>query len=542
MDTLMLVSAFAISILIATGFTFAVRNAARRRGWVLFPASHHIHKKGIPRLGGTAVFSTFILLFAVGAATGADPSWRQQVPVILPASLLFLVGLIDDIWGLSARVKLACQIGGGVCLFAVQGAISQSYPLPIHGLPVNLGLALSLLGTVVWVVLVTNAFNLIDGLDGLAAGATLFALITLCVLAVADRNMGVVYATMILGGAVLGFLRFNFNPASIFMGDSGSLFLGFMLSGFALMPRHTAAPALVAVTIPLLSFGVPIVETGLSIVRRFLSGKPLFAPDRDHIHHRLLKLGLSHRQAVLVLYGACASCSLVSLFLLYPGRRMVGLVLMVSAILFVFGIQGLGYQEFHEIARLFHRWFTQKQVIANNIAIRKTVQALKECNSWPEVAKTLDGLLKIGEFDSYSLTVTDEYTVRRSCRDGKIVDKTLMDELSEDGFGVRMSSAWSFGVDLPVRGKQPLGHFKIGRMNCTGNLRMDINLLLNEVQPALGETCDRLCPQHVPHRGLELVAGGFHRAEGAFAAAPSAVMYSFYQTREAGRKESGIRT
>jgi len=542
MDTLAFVSEVALSIAVGLLSTFGVCRLARRRGWVMFPASHHIHKRGIPRLGGIAVFGTFVFIFFVGAATGVDPTWREQLPILLPASAMFLVGLVDDARGLRARTKLACQIAAGVWLFFAQGSVFHFYPLATQIQPAGLGLAISLLGTVAWVVMVTNAFNLIDGLDGLAAGATLFSLVTLCVLAMADHNMGSVFTTLILGGAVLGFLRFNFNPASIFLGDSGSYFLGFMLSGLSLQPRAVAAPNLVAVAIPLLAFGLPILETGVSVVRRFLGDKPLFAPDRDHIHHRLLRMGFSQRQAVAVLYGACALCSLLSLFLLYPDRPLVGLTLIaiIVGVLSVLGIQSLGYQEFCEISRLSHRWFGQKKVIANNIAVRKAIEALKACNAWSEVSIVLDSLLKIGEFDSYSLTVLNECAIRRTLREGKVADRTLMDELSEEGIGMRRAAAWSFAVDLPVRGQDPIGNFMIGRVHGPDGLRMDINILLSEVQPVLGAVCDRIHRKEVHRRRLESVSGGLQKSVDLHSAHPSGGLPKLVRSRELGREESGL--
>jgi UDP-GlcNAc:undecaprenyl-phosphate/decaprenyl-phosphate GlcNAc-1-phosphate transferase len=491
-QTLILVTSLGLSIVAGALWTYAVRNMARRKSWILSPASHHVHGRAIPRLGGVAVFVTFISFYAASATLGLNPMWREQLPVVLPATMLFGVGLLDDICGLTARIKLSFQVCAAIWLFAEHIQLFQTLPVGIRFLPNPVAFLASLLGTIAWVVLVTNAFNLIDGLDGLAAGATVFSLITLCGLAMADHNFGVQFATLILGGAVLGFLRFNFNPASIFLGDSGSLFLGFMLSGLALQPRHAAAPTFVAIAIPLLSFGVPIVDTCVSVVRRFLGDKPLFSPDKDHIHHRLLKLGLTQRQAVFILYGACGVCSLLSLFLLYPNRPVVGLVLVIVAILGVVGIQSLGYQEFYEISRVAHRWLEQKKVIANDIAIRKTVQALKGCKSWPELSRTLDTMLQIGEFDSYVLALKDGFTSSRELRDGIVVDRAQADRSNGNRFFERKEGAWSFAVDLRSSAMSPVGSFTIGRACSARSMLIDLNLVLTEVRPALSSVCTRL--------------------------------------------------
>jgi len=465
---------------------------ARKRGWVSFPASHHIHKTGIPRLGGIAVFSTFLFFYLLAAVTGVNESWRDQLPVLLPATLLFIVGLVDDFRNISPQVKLLFQICAASWMYLAHVGLFLDLPDTtghFHGTP---GLLISYLGTVGWVVLITNAFNLIDGLDGLAAGATLFSLIALCGLSLADHNTGVEFATLVLGGSVLGFLRFNFNPASIFLGDCGSLFLGFMLSGLALQPHHAAAPTFVTVAIPLLAFGLPIVETGVSIVRRFLGDKPIFAPDLDHIHHRLLKLGLSQRQAVLVLYATCGACSIVSLFLMYPNRPVVGMILVIVGILGIFGIQSLGYLEFDEVTRLAQRWLEQKKVVANNIALRKTCQQLRVCESWPELLKALDDLLLTDEFDCYALNMTNGLSARRMLSAEAIIDRTLLDDLSEEGFVTRPKPIWTFSMDLYSQEHQALGQLKLSHAYTERNILMDMNLLLTDLQPALCETSDRI--------------------------------------------------
>src|SRR5258708_9948174 len=168
-----------------------------------------------------------------------------------------------------------------------------------HHLPWFLGLPL----TILWVLAITNAFNLIDGLDGLAAGSALFSTLVAFVVALLNGYSLVTVMTIALAGAILGFLRYNFNPATIFLGDSGSLFIGFLLSALALAGAQKA-PTIVAVAIPVVSFGLPILETSLSILRRLISGRPVFTADREHIHHKLLQHGLTHRQVVIVLLPA----------------------------------------------------------------------------------------------------------------------------------------------------------------------------------------------------------------------------------------------
>ena len=230
--------------------------------------------------------------------------------------------------------------------------------------------------TVLWVLAITNAFNLIDGLDGLAAGSALFSTLVAFVVALLNGYSLVTVMTIALAGAILGFLRFNFNPATIFLGDSGSLFIGFVLSALALQGAQKA-PTIVAVAIPVVSFGLPILETALSIVRRLISGRPVFTADREHIHHKLLQHGMTHRQVVILLYGVSAIFALLSLFLLWPTGSSLGLVLAVLGIGIWIGVQHLGYLEFGELARVAHRTLDQPQIFVNNLAIRRATEELK---------------------------------------------------------------------------------------------------------------------------------------------------------------------
>jgi UDP-GlcNAc:undecaprenyl-phosphate GlcNAc-1-phosphate transferase len=207
--------------------------------------------------------------------------------------LIFALGVYDDIHAVSPFVKVAVQSVAGAILFA--GGL-RILDLPVlfgtHRFPWFVGLPL----TVLWVLAITNAFNLIDGLDGLAAGSALFSTMVVFAVALVSGSSLVSLMALALAGSILGFLRFNFSPATIFLGDCGSLFIGFMLSALALQGAQKA-PTIIAVAIPVVSFGLPILETALSIVRRFLGGRPVFTADREHIHHRLLKRGLSTRRS-----------------------------------------------------------------------------------------------------------------------------------------------------------------------------------------------------------------------------------------------------
>jgi len=348
--TVLYLGIFGFSLFLSFILTLYVRNAARARGWVSAPSSErHLHRAPLPRLGGVAIFLAFLLsLGAAVAIASLRPdlyfglSTRVLTTILVPGFLIFLLGLYDDIRSVSPTFKFAVQAAAGAMLW-LGGLRILEIPVLFgsYHLPWFVGLSL----TIVWVLGITNAFNLIDGLDGLAAGSALFSTLVVFVVALLTQSSLVALLTVALTGAILGFLRFNFNPATIFLGDSGSLFIGFMLSALALEGTQKA-PTVIAVAIPVVSFGLPILETSLSVLRRLIGGRPVFTADREHIHHKLLQMGLSHRQVVIVLYAVSAVFGLLSLFLLWPTGSSLGLVLAVLGTGVWLGVQHLGYLEF----------------------------------------------------------------------------------------------------------------------------------------------------------------------------------------------------
>ena len=314
---------FIASVLLSFALTWNVRNIALSRGWVALPASsRHIHEVPLPRLGGVAIFFSFVtviaLLVVVSALfqfeSGLSP--RKVFYLILCGTMVFGLGLYDDLRPVKPYVKLAVQSLAAVMLFIGGFRVLR---LPLFFGWEDFGWA-SLPLTIIWVLLITNAFNLIDGLDGLAAGSALFSTVTVFIISLVSGDPLISLLTVVLAGAILGFLRFNFNPATIFLGDSGSLFIGFMLSALALAGSQKA-PTVVAVAIPVVSFGLPLVETTLSVFRRWLNGQPLFSADREHIHHKLLERGFSQRQVVVMLYCVSALLRDVEPLSALPRRR-----------------------------------------------------------------------------------------------------------------------------------------------------------------------------------------------------------------------------
>lgn len=291
-------SSFVLSLLLSFVLTRLVRNHAVKHGWVSLPESdRHIHTAALPRIGGVAIYAalvvslSLVLYYMSRHLVGQKFHMRTMAFLLVPGTLVFLLGLYDDIRGIGPYWKFSFETVAAVIVFA--GGL-RIVDLPLLFGSKQFGLAASLVATVFWILWITNAFNLIDGIDGLATGSALFSTFVVFIVSALNGNHFGLLLTATLSGALIGFLRFNFNPATIFLGDCGSLFVGFMLGSLALYGQKS--PTMVAVAIPVVSFGLPILETVISVVRRFMNGKPLFEGDREHIHHKLLKRGLTARR------------------------------------------------------------------------------------------------------------------------------------------------------------------------------------------------------------------------------------------------------
>ena len=468
---------FAGALLTSAALTRWIRDFSIARGWVSAPSSdRHVHVRPIPRLGGVAIFLTLwgLVLFAWLAGhfgTRAFPLPDFILKILGPATIIFLLGLIDDFCGLSAYVKFGVQAGAAVVLFLNGIGISRLSLLASHP---HLSWLVGLPLTVLWVLWITNAFNLIDGLDGLSAGCALFSTLVICVMANLFHNQGILFLTLALAGAIAGFLRFNFNPASIFLGDCGSLLIGFLLSAIA-MAGSQKAPTVVAVAIPIVSLGLPILDVTVAVFRRFLSCRRLFAPDREHIHHKLLGRGISHRDAVLLLYGVSACFGLLSLLLLHPASTAAILVLTAVAFGVVVGVQQLRYQEFLELGRAANRTLNLRHVIANDIKIRRASEALRSCTTLPQFCQIMQQCLKPAGFDGFGLYLSSELPLEAEAhalphpRGSKVRffwDRSL--KISE--------AKWSLSLDLQKHNGERLGSLTLYRRDARAPLCVDLDI------------------------------------------------------------------
>lgn len=311
---IVLLSAFVLSCLASP----LVIRLAFKIGAVDRPEERKVHTHAMPRMGGMAIFVSFLicLIFILkvsGPFTG----------LIYGACIIFLVGLLDDIFQLSPWIKLLGQI--------IAASVAVHYGVVVHFVtnPFDGGFNLGFLSiplTILWIVGISNAINLIDGLDGLAAGVSAIAATTMAVVFLLKGQPEAAVVAFTLVAAIAGFIPFNFYPAKTFMGDSGSNFLGFVLACLAIIGTAKSA-ALISLFIPIVILAIPIFDTFFAIFRRLYNQVPIFLPDRDHLHHRLMALGMSHRRSVLIIYGVSSFFSLIAIVITFISSSKANILL-----------------------------------------------------------------------------------------------------------------------------------------------------------------------------------------------------------------------
>ncbi|MEK4484779.1 MraY family glycosyltransferase [Psychrobacillus sp. FSL H8-0484] len=339
MLALTLVLAFVASVL----FTPLVKRLAFRLGAVDTPNHRKVHARIMPRLGGLAIFFAFLVAFAF-----YRPDGEYDKAMLLGALIIIITGVLDDMFEITAKAKLLGQLlaAGSIVIYGGLQIEFINLPFGIFGGQLEFGyFAIPL--TILWIIGITNAVNLIDGLDGLAAGVSAIALITLSGVAIMMGNPFVAAMAAILAASTLGFLVFNFYPAKIFMGDTGALFLGFMISVLALLGFKNVT--VVALIIPIIVLGVPISDTFFAIVRRIRMKQPLSAPDKSHLHHCLLNVGFTHRQSVLIIYAIAAMFGIAAIIFSQStvwGAIILLMVMLLAIELFVeaIGLAGKNYR------------------------------------------------------------------------------------------------------------------------------------------------------------------------------------------------------
>ena len=333
-----------IIVLLATFFigiflTPLVRLLAFKIDAVDYPNARRINKKPMPSAGGLAVVSAFsiaTLIFMpmiVQVSLHGKTYFEYVWPVVVGGGAIALTGLIDDVKELAPLPKLIGMIIAASLIWFLTDFRLNDFKFPFGGPHLFFPPWLSFILTIIWIVSITNAVNLMDGLDGLVSGVSIISLLTMGIVTyfyLPDHNLFLTLTIFILVAAIAGFFPYNYHPAIIYGGDTGALFIGFMISVLSLQGLKNATA--VAVVTPMIILGVPIADTFLAIVRRKLSGKKIYQPDRGHLHHRLLSLGLTHRGTVLVIYGISLIFATISLLLNISSR--VGGVLLVIGLLF----------------------------------------------------------------------------------------------------------------------------------------------------------------------------------------------------------------
>jgi UDP-GlcNAc:undecaprenyl-phosphate/decaprenyl-phosphate GlcNAc-1-phosphate transferase len=441
--------AWLFSLLACTLLTPFVRQLALRFGAVSMPGGRHVHARSIPRLGGLAITFGFCAPLLVmrwlhpglkGAFVGHE---GQLLGVVGGGVFLCAVGAFDDLRGVRAQYKLLAQVAAGILAFTL-GFRIQAVFLPFIG-TLDMGV-FALPVTLLWIVGITNAVNLIDGLDGLAAGVAFFAAFTSFVVAYVSGSTLVALLMASLMGTLIGFLFFNFNPARIFMGDSGSYFLGYLLATTSLA-GHTQQKASTAVSllVPILALGVPIFDTLFSMVRRMLERRPLFAPDRGHVHHRLLDLGMTHRRAVMVLYGVSVLLAAGAIAVSLGRAWEVGVALFSVSVVFVALVRFLGYFEYlHARGRQTARIYDSQTELLRR-AVPLALLRLEQASRDDEVFDTVWSTLSSAGFASIRLVGSDppaSWVNPVSESPGRVVGRATFPVGPENGARASLQFEW----------------------------------------------------------------------------------------------------
>jgi UDP-GlcNAc:undecaprenyl-phosphate/decaprenyl-phosphate GlcNAc-1-phosphate transferase len=337
---------FLVALAISWWLTPEIRSRAMRLGLVDQPnEDRRIHKVAVPRLGGVAIYisivATLVTMMAVG---GRFPKEGGLAGIAAGGTLIFVLGLLDDLESIPAKLKLLVQVLAAWAAYSLGVRMNERIPLPFDFhfgfININYGIDLgpwTLPITIIWLVGISNAVNLIDGMDGLAAGVSAIASVTIWAIALSPATYHPYPALIaaVLAGALLGFLRWNFNPARIFLGDSGAYLAGFILGSVAITGVLKTA-TVITVILPMLILFFPLIDTAWAVIRRVARGKSIFSPDAEHIHHRLLQTGMSQKKVAYLIYGFSAILGLIATSFVHQEKYYltVGVCVIAMAIFF----------------------------------------------------------------------------------------------------------------------------------------------------------------------------------------------------------------
>jgi UDP-GlcNAc:undecaprenyl-phosphate GlcNAc-1-phosphate transferase len=469
-----------------------------------------VHTIAIPRLGGVAIYLSLLLalsslLLVSNVLTETLAFYRPQLfKVLIPCSLVLLLGVYDDLRGTNAAVKFL-GLGLIASLFYALGGRIEVVAIPFAGM-LHLPPVIGFLLTVFWLVAISNAFNLIDGMDGLASGAALFSSIVILVVALSGGHSVMIVVTIVLCGALAGFLRYNFNPASIFLGDSGALFVGFLLASLSLLGAQKATTAIAVIT-PILAFGLPLVDTTVTMVRRLIAGRPIFQGDGEHIHHMLLARGWSQRRVVLMLYSVCALFGLLATISTKTSSPVTGFVLFVIAAVVIVAVGHLRYHEVDELRAGVKRTVGDRRIrVANNIRVRRAGLALSKASSLNELFEALRQMLEFEEFAYATVQLGQPHRADAAERAFKAIERRPLQQiefsngsvfwhwkrahLDEDDVA-GSSDYWCFRLPLSTQSGD-WGWMNLYRPLVGAPLLLDLNYLSGFLRIELSEAAERV--------------------------------------------------
>lgn len=321
------------TVILSMILTAVYKRVAMKFNWVDVPDARRVHNKIMPTMGGIAIFIAFY--FALFILLPIPTS--LILPIFLGSLIVLLTGCIDDLKNLTPLLKVIGILLGALVVYYFGGISLETMTLPLFG-TLEFG-SWSLPFTLLWILGFTNAVNLIDGLDGLASGVSIIALTTMGIIGfffLTIQEVSISIMIFVLVAAIAGFLPYNFHPASLFLGDTGALFIGFMIGIFSLQGLKNAT--LISLVLPVVILGIPVTDTLFAMIRRKMNRQPISVADKNHIHHRLMSLGLSHRQTVLAIYSVSAIFSIIALlynFSTFWGSILLTISVFVGVELFV---------------------------------------------------------------------------------------------------------------------------------------------------------------------------------------------------------------
>lgn len=464
------------SLLVAGITTPIVIYIARRVRIYDVPEARKVHSSRIPRIGGIAIFLSAIsiivaVLFLDNHVGQVFRNIQAQVITFLAAcTFIFMVGLVDDVRGVRVRYKLLAQIAAAG-LMCVSGARIESLNFA-NLFTLRFGLA-SFPLTILWIISITNAVNLIDGLDGLAAGICAIACTVIAVLALAHSELVLAVMMLALVGSLSGFLFFNFNPARIFMGDCGSMFLGFVLGSVSVMCTMKSG-TMVALALPAIALGLPIFDTAFSISRRYLGRWRITSADRGHLHHIMLDMGLRHRHVVIIMYAITTLATGLGMFMMVTrggGTIVVFLCVILLLALFFRAVGGIRFRE--AIARLKYNKAIAKDAVKDTHLFEEMYLAFHQAVSFRQWWQTVSDAAEKQGLSELCLTVT-----ARSGRRHKFTWQSNNHEKEQDeAVTVKLPiSKYRFGLRMDIEAKMPIN----GLLESTGRRMMLLGRLIDE--------------------------------------------------------------